>query len=274
MAMMKGKNVVVTGSGTGIGRGIALGIRPRWGQRGLYYAHADDGAKSGVEEARRLGVKSAAFRADFSSIEEVFGLADEALAFLGRVDILVNISGITLNKPFFAVEPSQYNKLFDVNMRAQVLPHAEDRQGHARPRRRSGVQHHLHPWRQRRAGTLRLCRHQGRDHRLHPHWRSNLPTRASASTPIAPGWIAVENHAKAFPDYDEEKMKDVAYNAVPAGFFGLPVDIARLAIFLCSDEARFIVGQTFVCDGGSSSLMSLISDFRHESTARFGVQYM
>ena len=55
---------------------------------------------------------------------------------------------------------------------------------------------------------------------------------------------------------------------------GTPLDIARLAVFLCSDDAEFIVGQTIVADGGTVSLMSLISDFRNESTARFGAGYV
>jgi hypothetical protein len=45
-------------------------------------------------------------------------------------------------------------------------------------------------------------------------------------------------------------------------------------VFLCSDDAGYIIGQTVVADGGTSSLMSLISDFRHESAARFGAGYV
>ena len=55
---------------------------------------------------------------------------------------------------------------------------------------------------------------------------------------------------------------------------GTPLDIAKLAVFLCSSDAEFIVGQTFIADGGTSALMSLISDFRHESTSRFGTGYV
>ena len=56
--------------------------------------------------------------------------------------------------------------------------------------------------------------------------------------------------------------------------YGVPLDVAKLATFLCSEDAGFITGQTIVVDGGTTSLMSLISDFRTESTARFGRGYM
>jgi hypothetical protein len=58
------------------------------------------------------------------------------------------------------------------------------------------------------------------------------------------------------------------------GRFGVPLDIAKLAAFLCTEDAGFIVGQTIVVDGGTSSLMSLISDFRNESSHRFGIGYL
>jgi NAD(P)-dependent dehydrogenase (short-subunit alcohol dehydrogenase family) len=91
---------------------------------------------------------------------------------------------------------------------------------------------------------------------------------------IAPGWISVEGHATAIPGFNLEQAAADARERVPASRFGLPIDIAKLAVFLCSEDAGFIVGQTFVVDGGTTALMSLISDFRNESTARFGTGYM
>jgi NAD(P)-dependent dehydrogenase (short-subunit alcohol dehydrogenase family) len=84
----------------------------------------------------------------------------------------------------------------------------------------------------------------------------------------------VENYRKVVDDYDPEATAQWAKNAIPVGRVGTPLDIARLAVFLCSDDAEFIIGQTVVADGGTTSLMSLISDFRNESSARFGVGYL
>jgi glucose 1-dehydrogenase len=61
---------------------------------------------------------------------------------------------------------------------------------------------------------------------------------------------------------------------LPVARSGKPLDIAKLAVFLCSDEAEFIIGQTIIADGGTTALMSLMTDFRTESSARFGTGYV
>ena len=91
---------------------------------------------------------------------------------------------------------------------------------------------------------------------------------------IAPGWVTVENHLKAMPGVTEEEYNATAERMIPVARAGRPLDIARLAVFLCSSDAEFIVGQTIIADGGSTALMSLMTDFRTESTARFGTGYV
>ena len=91
---------------------------------------------------------------------------------------------------------------------------------------------------------------------------------------IAPGWVTVENYYKAIPGFNDDEARQVAADKVPLGRAGEKREIAQLAAFLCSDDAAFIVGQTIVADGGTTALMSLISDFRHRSSAAFGKGYV
>lgn len=87
---------------------------------------------------------------------------------------------------------------------------------------------------------------------------------------IAPGWILVENHLKVLKDFDRE----AAAAGIPAGIIGEPTDIGKLALFLASDDARYIVGQTFLVDGGQLSIMPLTGDFREERKEQWGRGYV
>jgi 3-oxoacyl-[acyl-carrier protein] reductase len=271
---LKNKGVLVTGSGTGIGREVALEFARSGANVAFHYSSSPDGAKSGVAEAEKLGVKAKAFQANFSSLDDVLRLADQSAEFLGRVDILVNNSGITLNKPFLKVDPATFQKIYDVNIRAgyflsqKVVPAMTAAGGGAICNITSihGIsgapEHSVY------AGTKGAIIAQTRSLSV------ELAHKGIRVNAIAPGWITVDNYTKALPGFNLEDAKKAAYDKVPAGRYGNPIDVARLAVFLCSDEASFIIGQTIVIDGGTTALMSLISDFRTESDARFGQNYI
>ena len=87
---------------------------------------------------------------------------------------------------------------------------------------------------------------------------------------IAPGAVAVENHHKAIENYDPESMG----NLIPVGFTGAPQDIANIAIFLASDEARYIIGQTFVVDGGTTAWLAMSDAFKNKPEMSFGKGYV
>ena len=91
---------------------------------------------------------------------------------------------------------------------------------------------------------------------------------------IAPGMVRVEGHFKALQGITEEEYEATAQKMFPVARSGKPLDIAKLAVFLCSDEAEFIIGQTIIAEGGTTALMSLMTDFRTESSARFGTGYV
>src|SRR3989304_6000300 len=99
---LAGKKAIVSGSGTGIGREIALEFARQGADVVLHFAHSDAGALSAVEEIKAMGRKATAFKANFTEVDEVLDFGARAIEFLGgKVNALVNNAGITLNKPFF-----------------------------------------------------------------------------------------------------------------------------------------------------------------------------
>ena len=240
----------------------------------LHYAHSDTGARSAVDEISAMGRRAVAFQANFEDLDEVTRLGADAIAFLGGIDCLINNSGITFNKPFLRITRQQYDTLFHVNIRAQffltqhVVGHMVDHGGGAICNLTSihglqGAPEHAVYAATKRA-IIAFTRTLGIE----------LAHKGIRVNAIAPGWVMVENHKKITPGYTEEGALERARNAVPLGRPGFPRDIAKLALFLCSDDAQYIVGQTIVADGGTTALMSLISDFRNESSARCGLGYV
>lgn len=270
----EGKGVLVTGSGTGIGREIALAFARAGADVVLHYAHSAAGAVSAAREIESLGRRATAFQANFEQAEEVIRLGDQAIDFLGRVHVLINNSGITMNKPFLKVTLQQYETIFDVNMRAQfflaqhVVRHMLENGGGAvinlsSVHGFSGAPEHS-VYAATKGAIIAFTRELGIE----------LAHKGVRVNAIAPGWVMVDNHARAQEGYTEEGARAAARDKVPLGRPGLPEEIASLAVFLASEDAAFIVGQTIIADGGTTSLMSLISDFRHESSARFGTGYV
>jgi NAD(P)-dependent dehydrogenase (short-subunit alcohol dehydrogenase family) len=271
---LEGRKALVTGSGTGIGREIALEFARQGADVVLHFSHSAAGAQSAVEEIKAMGRRSIAFRANFEKADEAVSLGRAAVEFLSGIDCLVNNSGITMNKPFLKVTREQYFTLMNVNFHSpyfltqSVVEDMVANGGGAvcnitSVHGLSGAPEHS-VYAATKGAIIAFTRTLGIE-------VAHKGVRVNA---IAPGWINVENHAKAVPGFDEAEAAATARNAVPVGRFGAPLEIAKMAAFLCSEDAGFIVGQTIVVDGGTTALMSLISDFRNESPARFGIGYV
>jgi NAD(P)-dependent dehydrogenase (short-subunit alcohol dehydrogenase family) len=269
-----GKKALVTGSGTGIGREVALEFARQGADVVLHYAHAVEGAESAVAEIKAMGRKAAVFKADFDRVDDVLQLAEQAIGFLGRVDCLINNAGITFNRPFGRVTLEQFDRLYHVNVRAQFFLTqriAEEMLKHGGGAVVNVTSIHGV------SGAPEHSVYAGTKGAIIAYTRTlgiELAHKGIRVNAIAPGCIPVENYAKVMGGFDPVATAEWAKNAIPVGHTGTPLDIGRLAVFLCTDDAEFIVGQTIVVDGGTTSLMSLISDFRNESSARFGIGYL
>lgn len=260
---------MVTGSGTGIGREIALEFARKGADVVLHYAHSADGALSAVEEIRSAGGKAMAIKADLNDVNQAIMLATQAVEFLDGMDVLVNNAGITMTLEFEKVTPEQFEMMYNVNVRAQffitqtILP-AMIKQGGGAIINLSSVHgisackgHSVY------AGTKGAIIAYTRELAVE---LAPLGIRVNV---IAPGAVPVENHHKAAGDMDLSGLGDL----IPCGFAGTPLDIAKVAVFLASNDARYIIGQTIVVDGGTTSWMSFSEGYK-EIGLRLGKGYI
>jgi NAD(P)-dependent dehydrogenase (short-subunit alcohol dehydrogenase family) len=270
---LEGKRALVTGSGTGIGHEIALEFAREGADVVLHYSHSAAGAEESVEKIKEMGKKAIAIKADFCDVDQVEELGHKAIEFLGGIDCLVNNAGITFNKRFLKVTKEQYDTTYNVNIKAQffltqVVVEDMIKHGGGAIVNLTSV-HGL-------SGAPEHSVYAGTKGAIMAYTRSlavelaHMGIRVNA---IAPGMVVVPNYFKSNIT-SEEEAKQTAYDKIPLGRSGDSVEIGRLAAFLCSDECGYIIGQTIVADGGTTSLMSLISDFRNEATASLGVGYI
>lgn len=267
---LKGKKVLITGSGTGIGRGMALEFAKHGADIALHYSRSSAGAESAVEEITAGGGKAKAFQADFNDVEQVKQLPVQAAEFLGGLDVLVNNAGITMNRAIEDVTVQQYDTLFNVNMRAMFF----------------AVQGAMPALEKSKGSVVNISSGHAFngfvEHSVYASTKSAIVafTRTAAIelilkgirvNCIASGWVYVENQKAQMPDDFDEKQ---AGKGLPVGFIGEARDIGRLAIFLSSNDARYIVGQTIIADGGQSILMAGVGDFRQKQDIKWGKGYV
>lgn len=268
---MKGKRVLVTGSGTGIGRGVALEFCREGADVVFHYSGSREGAMAAVEQAKQEGAaKVTAIQADFRTVEGPAQLVEKAADFLGGLDILVNNAGITLNRPFTMVTPEQFDTVFNVNIKAmyfacQAAVKVMLKQGKGVIVNTSSI-HALEAY---------------PEHTVYASTKGaiNAFTRVLAieMAPqnirvncVVPGSVVVEAYYKMDATYDPK----TAGQNIPAGFVGEPADIAKAVLFLASDDSRYIFGQSIVVDGGTTSWMPFGDGFRQPMTWQFGKDYV
>lgn len=251
MQTLSSKKALITGAGTGIGREVALEFARQGADVVLHYAHSRDGAEAAVIACRDAGVQAAVCQADLGQPDACFALVDWAITTLGGLDILVNNAGVTEKGGFLEVSPTQFDRLYEVNVRGQFFC-AQQAVRHMLPRGRGALINlaSIHafggiPGHAIYAGTKgAICA-----------WTRELAIELAPTirvNAVAPGWIDVPRQYLS-PGYDPARAK----TQVPSGRAGTPLDVAKACAYLASDDAAYMTGHVLVVDGGSTAWMSL-----------------
>ena len=246
--LLAGKVAVVTGAGTGIGAGIAEALAEAGAAVVVSYHGNAEGAERLAATLRERGERVLVHRCDVRDHAQVQALFDATVAAFGRVDVLVNNSGITAPRPLLEMTPEEWDRTLNINLRGAFFctqRAAREMIGQGQGGKIvnlssvhgfAAVPEHAH-YEASKGGINMFTKACAIE--LAPH---DIQVNA-----IAPGVIEVERYHT--PDYDREALGC----SVPAGRVGFPNDVALLAVFLSSDGAGYITGQIIWVDGGLTS---------------------
>jgi NAD(P)-dependent dehydrogenase (short-subunit alcohol dehydrogenase family) len=242
------KVALVTGAAQGIGRGIARTFASEGADVVINDINCSAQTEELKEEIRSSGRRAMAIHADVSSREEVEAMFERAWNEVGPIDILVNNAGIETIVPFLEMTDKQWCDVTMVNLRgswlcSQVFCRLAVAAG------RHGAIVNL--------GSIQAARVlPGRTHYAPSKLAIEALTR-NVSAEVSPLGIRVNCIHPGLIDtpmtgwiMKDEKLLPGVLGQISMGRAGQPADIAEVAAFLASDEARYMTGQSFYVDGG------------------------
>jgi 3-oxoacyl-[acyl-carrier protein] reductase len=240
-----GKHALVTGGAMSIGFEIARQFCNE-GARVSIFDYNKEALEKATNELNRCGFQVHPYCVDVSVRKQVIQAVDAAEQ-VAPVDILVNNAGICLVTPFLSIEPEEWNKTLDINLTGAF--YVAQSVCRYMVQRKQGV-------------VLNMSSKNGLDGEFgHAHYNSSkaglilltktialelahLGIRANA---VCPGYTRTAMNIEVDSD---EFVREFVDRYVPANRAGKVTDIAPLFLFLASDEAAYITGQTFIIDGG------------------------
>lgn len=240
-----GKTVLITGASGGIGSACARIFGEHGWQVALHYGKNQKAASALREQLREMGCDAECFCADVSDFAQVNACVQQVLARFLRIDALVCCAGIAQQKLFSHLTDEDWQRMVNVNLggvfafNRAVLPDMLKKGGGSIVNVSSvwgvyGASCEVH-YSAAKAGIIGLSRGLAKE----------VGPSGVRVNCIAPGVIQTEMCAC----FDEETMGALA-EETPLGRIGQPEDVANAALFLCSDAASFITGQTLGVDGG------------------------
>lgn len=247
MGKLEGRVAIVTGSSKGIGAGIAKALGDDGAAVAVNYASDRDGAERVVEKITNRGGRAIAVQGDVSKAADVKRLFKETKGAFGSVDILINNAGVFAFEPFEAVTEARFHWHFDTNVLGPVLT-IQEALNYFPPTGGSivniGSGASVNP-------TPETALYAATKSALDALTRSlakALGPRNIRVNIVAPGGTDTEGaHRIGFMGSEYEKAMIAA---TPLGRLGQPEDIARVVVFLASDEAAWVTGARINASGG------------------------
>jgi len=238
---LKNKTAIVTGARQGIGYGIVKALA----QEGCNVVVSDiiqEDCGKVVEEIEKIGVQGLAVKCDVSKKEEVDNLVKKTIEKFGKLDILVNNAGIYPFVSFMEMKESDWDKVLDINLKSVFLcsqTAAKEMKSGGKIVSISSIASFVGF-----EGLTHYCASKGGINAMIRALALELAPKKINVNAVAPGAIDTPGAASS----EEQTKQTIA--AIPWARMGTPEDIANAVVFLASEKADYITGQTIIVDGG------------------------
>lgn len=243
--MLSERVAIVTGGTRGIGRSIVLALCREGADCAFTYTKNHELAESLAQEIQTLGRRSLPIQLDVRDFEGAKRLAERIKGEFGRLDILVNNAGITRDRSLMMMTIGDWLEVIDTDLtgvfnttRACIITFLKQKSGDiVNISSVSGI----HPlpgqvnYAAAKAGVIGFTKSLAKE--VAPY---NIRVNA-----VAPGFIGSDMTAKL-----DERYRKRLNDSIPIGRFGTPEEVARVVVFLLSDESKYITGEVIQIDGG------------------------
>jgi 3-oxoacyl-[acyl-carrier protein] reductase len=246
MSRLSGKVAVVTGASKGIGAAIAQALAAEGASVVVNYASSKAGAETIIADITRAGGKAIAAGGDVATRAGAKGVIDAAIKQYGRLDVLVNNSGVYEFAPLEDVSEEQFHRHFNINVLGVLLttqaaaPHLE---AGASVINVSSVVTSITP-----PNSAVYTGTKGAVDAITGVLAKELGPRKIRVNSINPGMVETEGTVTAGIIGSDLEKEAVAQT--PLGRTGQPGDIADVAVFLASNDSRWLTGEKLVASGG------------------------